>query len=552
MALVTGWCSSRLLQLVGPRFRGSKWRLLLLCALSAIANIVILSGIGTVGETKGTALFIQLGILLGGIACFAFCQLRVAHIAKASIEAALAELRVDLMKQIVATDLAVFENLGRPLLLKVLVGDIELISNATLPMINAVQAALQLVGAVAYLFLVSKIVFAFGVGGVFLAALAYQKRAGRASGLFMKAAQLQHATLGILEDALRGFMQLKQSSRRSTALGDCAETAGQLAAEAGRAAREAIGQTVVFGQLMMYLLLYIMVWVLPGLGFGGATVGRATMVLLFALGALANLLNGVTMFTFADFAAGSVLNLESRLAMLSAGIVPKVDLQEVPFERLSFNGVTYQHMASEGEPGAMIGPLNFELNKSEIVFISGGNGAGKTTLIKLLVGLYSSASGVLCLNDVPIRADDPVFQRLLAVVFSDFHLPHRLWGITEKDRDLVDELLIMFELDTKVNAAEGAFTTRELSTGQRKRLALITSLLEQKPVLVLDEFAADQDPVFRRRFYREILPTLRNQGMTILAISHDEDYFDVADRRLVMEEGRFRQQSAADVAAGRA
>ena len=78
-----------------------------------------------------------------------------------------------------------------------------------------------------------------------------------------------------------------------------------------------------------------------------------------------------------------------------------------------------------------------------------------------------------------------------------------------------------------------------LSSGERKRLALVLSLLEDKPILLLDEWAAEQDPPFRRKFYHEILPWLKRQGKTVVAVTHDDDHYDVADRVLRMQFGKF-------------
>jgi putative ATP-binding cassette transporter len=134
---------------------------------------------------------------------------------------------------------------------------------------------------------------------------------------------------------------------------------------------------------------------------------------------------------------------------------------------------------------------------------------------------------------------------MMAVVFSDFHLSPRLWGVPPEDMARARELIASVDLEGIVTVRDGAFSTTALSTGQRKRLALVVALLERRPVLVLDEFAADQDPGFRRRFYREILPALRAEGLTILAVTHDDDYFDAADRRLVMDEGQLREVTSA-------
>ena len=101
-----------------------------------------------------------------------------------------------------------------------------------------------------------------------------------------------------------------------------------------------------------------------------------------------------------------------------------------------------------------------------------------------------------------------------------------------------NELLAKLHLQNKVKVQDGAFTTLTLSQGQRKRLALVVAYLENRPFLVFDEWAADQDPVFKEIFYHELLPELRAMGKTILVISHDDRYFHLADRLIRMENGR--------------
>lgn len=133
------------------------------------------------------------------------------------------------------------------------------------------------------------------------------------------------------------------------------------------------------------------------------------------------------------------------------------------------------------------------------------------------------------------------YRSLFSVVFSDYHLFRRLYGLGEVDSHRADSMLRELGLEDKVTVVDGEFSTLDLSTGQRKRLALFVALLEDRPVLVFDEWAADQDPGFRRKFYEEILPALKSSGKTILAATHDDRYFSVADKLLAMEGGRVRE-----------
>src|SRR5580698_1368962 len=138
------------------------------------------------------------------------------------------------------------------------------------------------------------------------------------------------------------------------------------------------------------------------------------------------------------------------------------------------------------------------------------------------------------------------YRNLFSALFSDYHLFHKLYGLTVPPPEETASLLRLLEIDDKVRLEDGRFSTLDLSGGQRKRLALFVCLLEHKPVYVFDEFAADQDPTFRRKFYEELLPRLKGQGATIIAVTHDDQYFDHCDRRVHMVEGRFVEPRAGE------
>jgi putative pyoverdin transport system ATP-binding/permease protein len=195
----------------------------------------------------------------------------------------------------------------------------------------------------------------------------------------------------------------------------------------------------------------------------------------------------------------------------------------------------------EGEESAFaVGPLSLTLTPGEIVFLIGGNGSGKTTLAKILTGLYSPESGEVRLDGVPVTdANRDDYRQMFAVVFSDFFLFDKLVGNEGEDAGIAAaRYLAQFQLDSKVRIAEGAFSTVDLSQGQRKRLALIAACLEDRPIYLFDEWAADQDPHFKEIFYREILPGLKAQGKTVVVISHDDRYYPLADRLIKLTNGR--------------
>jgi putative pyoverdin transport system ATP-binding/permease protein len=281
-----------------------------------------------------------------------------------------------------------------------------------------------------------------------------------------------------------------------------------------------------------------MVFILPGLTAGhGARTGEAVTAMLFLAGSLGVLLQAIPMWTQAETAAARLAGLRARLR----AAVPAHALAVPPdrfsgFGQLQLDGVTFAY--DDADASFRVGPLDLCVPRGEVLFLVGGNGSGKSTLLKLLAGLYPPQTGCLRVDGQPVGdSTREAYRGLVATVFSDFHLFARPYGLPARP-ERIWPLLRLLGLEGIVGFDGRRFTTLDLSAGQRKRLAMVAALLEERPVLILDEWAADQDPASRRRFYRELLPALRDQGKTIVLATHDDQYFDAADRVLRMEYGR--------------
>lgn len=219
---------------------------------------------------------------------------------------------------------------------------------------------------------------------------------------------------------------------------------------------------------------------------------------------------------------------------------PSCAAPDLPFAGLVLREVCHTYYHEGLDDLFKLGPISLEFAPGEITYLVGGNGSGKTSLAKLLVGLYQPESGDILCNGKPVTdVNRDRFRQNFSAIFSDFHLFDRLLVGASADLDAQGNgLLTKLNLHHKVQVVNGAFTTRALSQGQRKRLALVVAYLEDKPFLVFDEWAADQDPVFKEVFYRELLPELRARGKAVLVISHDDRYFHLADRLVRMENGQ--------------
>ncbi len=345
---------------------------------------------------------------------------------------------------------------------------------------------------------------------------------------------------GVVESVIDGFAQVKVHRPRSEALG--AAYAADTAAHLGRGelmyrafnTTEAVTQGLLFCLIGALALGYT--HIVPE---ASAEADRLVLAALFVFDPVAH----VIIDQLEAARGGAALARMDRLIATLAdapGEPPDASGEGFGrFEQLELRGVRFAYPDTPGRPGFAIGPIDLTLRPGEVVFVTGSNGSGKSTLLEVLTGLYARTDGELRINGRPMPALPPATARdLFGAIFADFTLFERGYGLGGVEPARVRALLAEMELDHVVGYADGAFSTVELSTGQRKRLAMVVTLLRDRPILVFDEWAADQDPRFRERFYRRLLPALAARGKAIIAVTHDDAYFDAADRRLHLADGR--------------
>ncbi|WP_460141189.1 cyclic peptide export ABC transporter [Pseudomonas sp. S2_E01] len=277
------------------------------------------------------------------------------------------------------------------------------------------------------------------------------------------------------------------------------------------------------------------------LGTDKAVLSGFVLVLLYMKGPLEYLVTTLPVISRANIAFKRIAELAEQFSSPEPHLLLRENAAEkkATVQQLQMRDVHYAFPAVKGSAAFELGPVNLTIKQGEIVFIVGENGGGKTTLIKLLLGLYAPQRGEVLVDGKVVGAegrDD--YRQLFTTIFADYYLFDELVQGDQQVPDDANRYLERLEIAHKVSIQDGAFSTTDLSTGQRKRLALLNAWLEERPVLVFDEWAADQDPTFRRIFYTELLPELKYLGKTIIVISHDDRYFDVADQLVRMEGGR--------------
>ncbi|MBF0213628.1 MAG: cyclic peptide export ABC transporter [Magnetococcales bacterium] len=466
--------------------------------------------------------------------------------ASIAVEAAVRKVRIRIADKIRKSDLSFVENMGRSSMFTRLTQDANLISQSAVIIINASQSAIVLVTTLMYVAWLSPVGFliilvALGTGsGLYL--VNNRKNAEAFEVVNRKESEFFDA----LNHLLSGFKEIKVNQRKSDSLFEHIQNISVETEKLKVTSGLRFIVDFMFSQVTFYLLLAIIVFILPQLEDTHYTIViKLTASALFIIGPVNLLVGAIPIFTLADVAVRNLYKLEQELdaqglntQTLNKRVANKMAaFREIRFDNVYFTYETKDHV--QGTVEFSVGPLNFVVERGNILFLTGGNGSGKSTVLKLITGLYYPTSGRILVDGVPVtRTNYPEFRNAFSLIFSDFHLFDRLYGLEGVDEDTLEELLQLMQLEQKTAYRDGRFTDLNLSTGQKKRLAFIAASLEDKPISVFDEWAADQDATFRAFFYEKILPDMRAQGKTLVCVTHDDRYFHECDHLIKMEMGK--------------
>jgi putative ATP-binding cassette transporter len=531
---------------------GSLRRMVLMALVAGLSNALVLALINSAADRGAirNGANLRLAVIFAiVVVLYTLSQRFLMFTAAREVEGLIHRIRVRLIEAVRHSELADVDRIGRTRIFNATSKEIQALAQSSATLATVVQMGVLVSFTMIYLMALSLTAFLLATGFASLAIVLYLSRMKRANEAVQKAAQAEYGLHELLTSILEGFKEAKLNDRRSQALADDVGRASLHSANERIEAETGFARNLIFSQNVFFLLLGTMVFIVPVLSDASAysdTLLKTTTAVLFVIGPIGGLIGAVPILTNANTSAAYILDLVHQLEQSAEGVQERQG--SGPVRRKSFREIELRSVVFRFEQTGLhafqVGPINFTLRAGDTVFISGGNGSGKSTLLRLLTSLYWPQGGSILVDGQPVtHANVASYRALFSAVFFEYHLFKRLYGIDQEAFGEVSELLRLFEIEEKTSIVGDEFTTIELSAGQRKRLALIVALLERRPICILDEWAADQDPVFRRKFYNELLVMLKARGITVVAVSHDDRYYDCADLRLHMEEGRIVNDS---------
>ncbi|MEY3194620.1 MAG: hypothetical protein RIQ78_717 [Bacteroidota bacterium] len=446
--------------------------------------------------------------------------------------------------------------------------DATIISNVTTSIINSIQSSIMILFTLLYVATISLWSFVLISVGLCLGVFYYMGFSDSFQQMWQNVSVKETIFYEKLSHILQGFKEIRINRRKNEEVFRNYEEVNDSMRDFRVETSQQYNRILIFTQVFFYILLGVILFALPKIHPEHAeSVIKVVTALLFIAGPLEGIIFSIPTYSNANNAANNLISLEGQLEeelkrLGEDRLSPQDPLsyESLPFNRcIELKDLRYQYPARIGNgPGFQIGPFNLKIQKGELIFITGGNGSGKSTFMHLITGLYKPSSGSILLDSDQDRDSISVnqlnyqcYQNLFSIIFSDYHLFDKIYGIEQAiDTEEVNRLMRSLGLPVeKVKYQSGQFTNTHLSSGQKKRLALVTTILEDKSIYIYDEVAADLDPEFRDQFYFIILPELKRRNKTVLVVSHDQQYWMVPDRLLHFQDGMMHELTKAEVAA---
>lgn len=536
-----------LLRLFKQEFSGNIWFFLSISALAGLSNAAILGIINSAAEhaSETEASFRYLLMFLSSIATYITAQRFIMVTSATEIERNIHTIRTRIINKIQSCDLSTIEGIGDSKIYASMTKETTTISQAAPMLVNTLQAGVLVFFTSLYIAYLSVAAFVLTLGFISIAVVFHFRSLRQVKHAYGLATTDEHTLFDRITDALSGFKETRMNTDRNNELYLDASDVSQRATKNKIIAQTNVAHHIIFSQSAFYVLLAIMVFILPNFSETYPDVViKTTTAVLFLIGPISTLVGSIQSFSAAGMAIDNIAQLENELdehvanESASKQVInrqKKID----DFKSITFDNVSFSYPKKGDADAFTVGPVNLSFKRGDIIFIAGGNGSGKSTFIKLLTGLYYPTQGHIKIDNTLVTHDNgQQYRNLMSCVFTEYHLFKTAYGLRNVPPETVESLIQYLELDEKVSYQDGQFSTIDLSAGQKKRIALLVSLMEDRSIYIFDEWAADQDPEFRRKFYHEILPELKKQEKTVIAITHDDRYFDCADYLISIREGK--------------
>lgn len=452
-------------------------------------------------------------------------------------------LRLELTQSIFACPLRQLEIIGAPKLLATLTEDVNTIANSSIAIANLGVNIALLLGCSVYLGSLSASVFLIFFVLIIFGIFSYQFLANKGNKWLKKARETQDDLFNHFQTVTQGTKELKlHRQRRQAFFREDLTTSAATLRHRWMKAMTFYSIAGGYGLALFFIPLGLMLFGLTRImSISTAVLSGYTVTFLYMITPLRGILNTLPQLSQANVALAKIDSLGLSLSeQITEPKLPTGSDFETNWKSLELVKVTHGYGSDRDDHQFTLGAINLEFKPGELVFIVGGNGSGKSTLVKLITGLYLPEAGKILFNGQPVTNENREWYRQqFSVVFYDFYLFDRLLGIEGNYREQnIQDYLVRLEIENKVQVKDGTLSTLNLSQGQRKRLALLTAYLEDRPIYIFDEWASDQDPVFKEIFYKKLLPELKEKGKTVIAVSHDDRYFSEADRIIKLDYGQ--------------
>jgi putative pyoverdin transport system ATP-binding/permease protein len=526
-------------------FRGSRPLMLgtlTASLLSAACNTMLLamvtSALTQAGSPSRAIMWGFVAVVAGRLLANITAQILLANFAQRSS----ANLRRDLVGKILNVPLRQLEEIGAPRLMVSLTEDVLSLTEAMLAIPTFAMNAAILVGGAVYLGWLSwGILLIMGVF-ILIGAIAYRVLIRSGFSHLFAARDQQDRLFGHFRALTEGIKELKlHRERRAVFFAENIHGCTERYKRHNIAAELRFIVAHNWSHLLFFTLIGLILFLLPTVeNVSPQALTGYVVATLYLMGPLSGVLGSLSMFGRASAALRKVEQLGITLSARVGDHCPisrSADL--LGFERLELSGVTHSYHREKEDDHFTLGPIDLTFRPGELVYLVGGNGSGKSTLAKVITGLYPPEQGVIRVDGRVIdEANRDDYRQYFSAVFADFYLFDNLLGSPSPELDAqAREYLELLHLGHKVKVAGGTLSTTQLSQGQRKRLALLSAYLEDRPFYLFDEWASDQDPLFKELFYTQLLPDLKARNKAVLVITHDDHYFHLADRIVKLDYG---------------